>query len=332
MSELREKAGSPYIFRTRVTELLGIEYPIIGGCMQYITGPEFVAAISNAGALGIMSSAMFSTQEDFRSAVRKLKALTDKPFAVNLNLFQALRPIDNRQYLEVILAEGVPVVEFSGNRPEESLLARLKDAGIKVLHKCVSIRHALTAQRLGVSCITLMGSEGGGHIGEWGLTTMSLIPRATGLLDVPIVAAGGITDGRSFLAALDLGAEGVLMGTRLLLTRECPIHHNIKRALIGATELDTILILGVVHNQLRVWRNEAALKAQELEDNNASAQEIFQVVAGTNTKRLLEDGDINAGVLACSQSIGAITEIKTVSEVIGGTIEEAHAIRTRLGN
>jgi len=320
------------MFRTRVTELLGIEYPIIGGCMQYITGPEFVAAISNAGALGIMSSAMFSTQEDFRSAVRKLKALTDKPFAVNLNLFQALRPIDNRQYLEVILAEGVPVVEFSGNRPEESLLARLKDAGIKVLHKCVNIRHALTAQRLGVSCITLMGSEGGGHIGEWGLTTMSLIPRATGLLDVPIVAAGGITDGRSFLAALDLGAEGVLMGTRLLLTRECPIHHNIKRALIGATELDTILILGVVHNQLRVWRNEAALKAQELEDNNASAQEIFQVVAGTNTKRLLEDGDINAGVLACSQSIGAITEIKTVSEVIGGTIEEAHAIRTRLGN
>jgi nitronate monooxygenase len=300
--------------------------------MQYITGPEFVAAISNAGALGIMSSAMFPTQEDFRRAVRKLKSLTSKPYAVNLNLFPALRPIDNRQYLEVILEEGVPVVEFSGNRPEEDLLAQLKAAGVKVLHKCVNIRHALTAQRLGVSCVTLMGSEGGGHIGQWGLTTMSLIPRAAGLLDIPVVAAGGIADGRSFLAALALGAEGVMMGTRLLVTRECPIHENVKHALIAATELDTIPILGVVHNQLRVWRNEAALKAQELEDDHASVDEIIQVAAGANTKRLLEDGDVNAGVLACSQSVGVITEIHTVSEVIGGMVEEAHAIRARLGD
>ena len=160
------------MFKTRVTELLGIEYPIVGGTMMYISGPEFVAAISNAGALGMVASAMFDSREKFEQAIRKVKALTDKPFGVNLSLLPALRPIDNALYVEVILEEGVPVVETSGHRPPEDLLRRLKEAGVKTMHKCTTVRHALSAQKIGVDGVTVFGSEGGGHIGELGLTTM----------------------------------------------------------------------------------------------------------------------------------------------------------------
>jgi len=318
------------MFQTRITRLLRIEHPIVGGCMMHISGPEFVAAVSNAGALGMMASAMFPSQEEFRQAVRRCKALTDRPFGVNLSLFPALRPIDNDLYVEVILEEGVPVVETSGHRPPEALLARLKEGGVVTMHKCVSVRHALSAQRAGVDAVTLFGSEGGGHVGELGLTTMVLIPRAADALDIPVLAAGGIADGRGLLAALALGAEGVTIGTRLLLTRECPIHENLKRALAEATELDTIPILGTLHNTLRAWRNQAALKVAELEERGAELWEVLSVVAGTETKRMLEGGDVDAGVLACSQSIGLIREVKPVAEVIRGMVEEAAAILTTL--
>ena len=314
------------MFQTRITQLLHIEHPIVGGCMMHISTPEFVAAISNAGALGMLASAMYPSQEEFRQAVHRCKQLTDKPFGVNLSLFPALRPIDNDLYVEVILEEGVPVVETSGHRPPEELLARLKAAGVVTMHKCVSVRHALSAQRAGVDAVTVFGSEGGGHIGDLGLSTMVLVPRAADALEVPVLAAGGIADGRGLLAALALGAEGVTIGTRLLLTQECPIHENVKRALAEATELDTLPILGTLHNTLRAWKNEAALKVAELEGRGAELWEILSVVAGTETKRMIEEGDVNAGVLACSQSIGLIHEIKPVAEVIHGMVEEAAAI------
>ncbi len=318
------------MFKTRVTELLGVEYPIVGGCMMHISGPEFVAAISNAGALGMMASAMFPSQEEFRRAVRRVKSLTDKPFGVNLSLFPALRPIDNDLYVEVILEEGVPVVETSGHRPPETLLARLKSGGVKTMHKCVSVRHAVSAQRAGVDAVTVFGSEGGGHIGELGLTTFVLVPRAADALDIPVLAAGGIADGRGLLAALALGAEGVTIGTRLLLTEECPIHPNVKRALAAATELDTVPVLGSLHNTLRAWKNEAALKVVELEARQAELGEILSVVAGTATKRMLAGGDVEAGVIACSQSIGLVGEIRPVAEVIAGLVHEAEEGLRRL--
>jgi len=319
------------MFRTRVTELLGIEHPIVGGCMMHISGPEFVAAISNAGALGMMASAMFDTQEKFRQAVRRAKGLTNKPFGVNLSLFPALRPIDNDLYVEVILEEGVPVVETSGHRPPEGLLARLKTGGVKTMHKCVSVRHALSAQRAGVDAVTILGTEGGGHIGELGLTTMVLVPRAAGALDIPVLAAGGIADGRGLLAALALGAEGVTIGTRLLVTEECPIHESLKRALAAATELDTLPILGSLHNTLRAWKNPAALKVAKLEAHQAELGEILTIVAGTEAKRMYKEGDVGAGVIACSQSIGIVREIKSVADVISGMVQEAAAIREQLG-
>jgi NAD(P)H-dependent flavin oxidoreductase YrpB (nitropropane dioxygenase family) len=318
------------MLKTRITELFGIQHPIVGGCMMHISGPEFVAAISNAGALGMMASAMFDTQEKFRRAVRRTQALTDKPFGVNLTLFPALRPIDNDLYVEVILEEGVQVVETSGRRPPDDILERLKDAGVKMMHKCASVRHTLSAQKAGVDVVTVFGTEGGGHIGELGLSTMALVPRAADVLDIPVLAAGGIADGRGLLAALALGADGVTIGTRLLLTAECPIHDNLKRALIAATELDTLPILGSLHNTLRAWKNPAALKVAELEAKQADMWEILPIVAGTETKRMYEEGDVDSGVIACSQSIGIVNEIKPVADVIQGMVQEAAKIADSL--
>ncbi len=318
------------MFKTRITELFGIRHPIVGGCMMHISGPEFVAAISNAGALGMMASAMCNSQEEFRQAVRRVKELTGSPFGVNLSLFPALRPIDNDLYVEVILQEGVPVVETSGHRPPEDLLALLKAAGVQTMHKCVSVRHAISAQKAGVDAVTLFGSEGGGHIGEYGLSTMILTPRAADALEVPMLAAGGVADGRGLLAALALGADGVTIGTRLLVTEECPIHQNLKEALAAATELDTLPILGSLHNTLRAWKNPAALKVAELESSQADMWEILALVAGTETKRMYQHGEVDAGVIACSQSIGIISETKPVAAVIDGMVREAAAIRDRL--
>ncbi|HSR34989.1 MAG TPA: nitronate monooxygenase [Anaerolineae bacterium] len=319
------------MFKTRITELLDIEHPIVGGCMMHISGPEFVAAISNAGALGMMASAMFDSQDKFREAVQQVKSLTGKPFGVNLSLFPALRPIDNELYVEVILQEGVPVVETSGHRPPADLLARLKTAGVKTMHKCVAPRHAVSAQKAGVDAVTIFGTEGGGHIGELGLSTLILVPRTADMLDVPLLAAGGIADGRGLLTALALGADGVTIGTRLLLTQECPIHDNVKQALVVATELDTLPVLGSLHNTLRAWKNAAALRVAELEANQGELWEILSLVAGTETKRMIMDGDVDAGVIACSQSIGILNDVRPVADVIGGMVREAAATRDRLG-
>jgi nitronate monooxygenase len=310
--------------------MFGTKYPIVGGTMMHVSKPEFVAAISNAGALGMLASAMYESQDEFRQAVRKVRDLTDKPFGVNLSLFPAMRPIDNDLYAEVILQEHVPIVETSGHRPPEDLLARLKASGVKTMHKCVSVRHALSAQKAGVDTVTVFGTEGGGHIGEVGLTTLVLVPIAVDALSIPVIAAGGIVDGRGLVAALALGAEGVTLGTRLLVTTECPIHDNLKRALASATELDTLPILGTLRNTVRAWKNPAALKVAELESKQAELGEILSVVAGTATKRMYEGGDLDAGVIPCSQSIGLVHEIKPVAQVIDGMMQEASEILSRL--
>jgi NAD(P)H-dependent flavin oxidoreductase YrpB (nitropropane dioxygenase family) len=311
------------ILKTRITELFGIEHPIVGGCMMHISRPEFVAAVSNAGALGMMASAMYTTQDEFRQAIRRVKDLTDKPFGVNLSLLPAIRPIDNSLYIEVILEEDVPIVETSGHRPPEDLLTQLKAGGVKTMHKCVSVRHALSAQKAGADAVTVFGSEGGGHIGELGLTTLVLVQLAADVLDVPVLAAGGIAGGRGLLAALALGAEGVTVGTRLLLTKECPLHENLKQALTAATELDTLPVLSSLRNTMRAWKNAAALKVVELEARQAELWEILAIVGGEATRRMVVGGDVDAGVLACSQSIGGIREVKPVAEVIREMVQEA---------
>ena len=320
------------MLKTRLTELLDIQHPIIGGCMMHISGPSFVAAISNAGALGMMASAMFESKKEFRAAVHEVQSLTDKPFGVNLSLFPALRPIDNDLYVDVILEEGVPVVETSGARPPQDLLARLGSGGVKTMHKCISARHALNAQKTGVDAVTVFGSEGGGHIGDLGLTTMVLVPRTADSVNIPVIAAGGIADGRGLLAALALGADGVTIGTRLLVTQECPIHDDLKIALLQATEVDTLTILGTLHNTLRAWKNPAALKVADLESKDSDLWEIFNIVAGTETKKMYQEGDTSAGVIACSQSIGLISEIESVSTVITNMVAQANESIEQLVN
>jgi nitronate monooxygenase len=236
-----------------------------------------------------------------------------------------LRPIDNELYADVILEESVPVVETSGARPPQDLLARLASGGVSTMHKCVSPRHALSAQKAGVDAVTMFGSEGGGHIGELGLTTMVLIPNTVDSVDIPVIAAGGIADGRGLLAALALGADGVTIGTRLLVTQECPIHEHLKQALIEASEVDTLTILGTLHNTLRAWKNPAALKVADLESKDSDLWEIFNIVAGAETKKMYQEGDTSAGVIACSQSIGLVSEIETVSNVINDMVADAEA-------
>ncbi len=318
------------MLRTRLTQMLGIEHPVIGGCMQWISGPEFTAAVSEAGGLGVMSSATFPTPDEFREALRRARSLTSKPFAVNLNLFPALRPIDNRLYVEVILEEGgVAAVETSGGRPPEDLVLRLREHGLFLMHKCTTVRHARVARDMGYHAVTVFGSEGGGHIGDAGLTFLSLVPRAVDELDIPVIAAGGIADGRGLAAALALGAEGVLIGTRLLLSSESPVHQAVKNRLLEARETDTTVILGSVHNPLRVWRNAAALKAAELEAAGAPFEEIVKVVAGSLTREMFRTGDPESGIVVCGQDIGLVRDIKPVAEIIRGMVEEAEAVLER---
>ncbi len=320
------------MFKTRITELFGIEHPIVGGCMMHISTPSFVAAVSNAGGLGVLASAMCATQDEFRRAIQLVRALTDRPFAVNLSLFPALRPIDNALYVEVILEERVPVVETSGHRPPEEMIATLKAAGVKTMHKCVSPKHARSAERAGVDAVTVFGSEGGGHIGELGLTTMTLVPETVDTVDIPVIAAGGIVDGRGLLAALALGAEGVTMGTRLLLSEECPIHDNLKQALLKASSQDTLPILGSLHNTLRAWHNEAARKVAEIEARGGDMWEILAVASGDAARRMYDEGNIDAGVMACSQAIGRVQEILPVSRIFQNMVNEAARIRDGLGH
>jgi len=230
------------MFQTRVTDLLGIKYPIVGGTMMWISNADFTAAISNAGGLGVLASAMYPSREVFVEAIDRVKALTDKPFAVNINLFPSMRTVDNNDYVDVLVEKGVKIVETSGHSAPEELCTRFKDAGMTWIHKCVGIRYALKVQDMGADAVTVVGYENGGATGKLDIGTIVLVPRAAESIRLPLIGGGGVSDGRGFLALLSLGAEGVIMGTRLLATREAPIHENLKQALLQATELDTKLI------------------------------------------------------------------------------------------
>ena len=318
------------MFRTKITEMFGIQYPIIVGTMMHIARAEMVAAASNAGALGILASAIFQNQEEFREEIKKIRGLTDKPFAVNLNLFPAMRPIDNREYLEVIFKEGIRIVETSGYRAPEELAKDLKDQGILLVHKCVGVRYALKAQSVGANAVTVVGFENGGAVGVLDITTLCLVPRVVDSVKIPVIGGGGVADGRGFLAVLALGAQGVIMGTPFLVAEECPIHPRLKRALIEATELDTMILMRSIQNSYRAWVNEASKKVAELEKAQAGLEEIVQAGAAEKTKRMIQDGDLNAGVLSCGQGVGLVKKIMPMKDIIEGIVHQAEELRQRL--
>jgi len=240
------------MLNTTVTEMLGIKYPILAGTMMNITTPEFVAVCSNAGGLGILASAIYKSVEELRDAVRRTQDLTDKPYAVNVNLFPALMPTDQKAYIETMLKEGVTILETSGHQAPEEYLPIFRDSGITWIHKCAGVRYAKKAASMGADIIEVVGYENGGATGVLDVGTLVMTPSAVDAVDTPIVAGGGVSDGRGLLALLALGAQGVVIGTRLMATRECPIHDNLKNALVGASEVDTVLIMRSLHNTHRV--------------------------------------------------------------------------------
>ncbi len=320
------------MFQTKITEMFGIKYPILVGTMMHISRAEMVAAASNAGALGILASAIFRSKEEFREEIKKLKGLTDRPFAVNLNLFPAMRPIDNREYLEVIFQEGIRIVETSGHRAPEELAKDLKDHGVLLMHKCVGVRYALKAQSVGVNAVTVVGFENGGAVGALDITTLCLVPRVVDTLKIPVIAGGGVADGRGFLAVLALGAEGVIIGTPFLAAEECPIHPRLKQALVEAAETDTVILMRSIQNSYRAWNNDAAKRVAELEKAHAGLDEIVQASGADRVKRMFRDGDVNAGVISCGQSIGLVKKIMPLKDIIDGIISHADVLRRKLAS
>ena len=311
------------MFKTELTQMLGIKYPIVGGTMMWITTPEFVAAISNAGGLGILASAIYQSREDFARALDRTRDLTDRPFAVNLNLFPAMRPIDNNEYLDVLIDKDVKIVETSGHSAPEDLCARFKKAGMIWIHKCVGVRYALKVQDIGADIVTVVGYENGGATGKLDIGTIVLVPRVVDSVDIPVIGGGGVADGRGFLAVLSLGAQGVIIGTRLLATQEAPIHEKLKQALVRASELDTMLVMRSIGATHRVWVNAAAKKCVELENATADFSEILKVVGGENAKKMYESGDLDDGIISCGEGIGLAHDIPTVEELFERIIREA---------
>jgi len=311
------------MFKTRVTRMLGIEYPIVGGAMMHLSTPEYVAAISEAGCLGLLASAMWKSKASFREAVQRTRALTGKPFGVNLNFFPAMRQVDNNEYLEVIDEEGVPVVESSGHRAPEELIGRIKANGRIWIHKCVGVRYAVKAASLGADIVTMVGYENGGATGMLDIGTFVLIPRVVESVSVPVIGGGGVSNGQGLVAALALGAEGVIIGTRFLLTDECPIHDNLKQALLEARETDTALALRTLGNTHRVWKNRAAEAVLELEARNAGLEAILKAASGEKDKLMYEKGDIQAGTISTGQGVGLCHDIKPVKVLVQDIIQEA---------
>ncbi len=317
--------------KTGITEMLGIEHPIIVGTMMHLSRAEFTAAVSEAGALGILASANYQDRESFRRAVRRIRQRTSRPFAVNLNMFPARKRMDNHVYIDVILDEGVAIVETSGHKAPEEYLDRLKKGGVTLIHKCVGVRYAKKAESLGVDAVTVVGYENGGATGLLDITALCLVPRVVDSVDIPVIAGGGVSDGRGLMAMLSLGAEAVILGTRFLTAEECPLHDRIKEALVASSELDTVLVMRSVGNTHRVWKNKAAETTAEMESRGASLEELMEVVSGDKARELYFGGDPDAGLLACGQGIGLVNRVQPVAEIVSRIMEEAAEARKRIG-
>jgi NAD(P)H-dependent flavin oxidoreductase YrpB (nitropropane dioxygenase family) len=316
--------------KTRVTEILGSEYPLIMGTMGYQSTPELVAAAVNAGAFACLSSVMSKTVQSLRDEIRKTKKLTDKPFGININLFPMVSPLPVEEYIELALEEGITIIETSGRSPEH-LVDRVKKGKAKLMHKCARVRNARTAERVGADIIEIVGYECGGHPSKEQISSLVLIPQVVDAVKVPVVAGGGIADARGFVAVMALGAEGVLMGTRFMATKECPIHRNYKQRLINTQSTDTMMVLRTLTDPIRVMRNDLMMKVDEMEQKGAAAEEIISMVAGQKSQKAMEEGDVEGALLACGQVVGLVHDIPTVKELVDRTMAEAIAIYERLG-
>ncbi len=313
--------------RTKITKLFNIEHPIMQGGMHYVGLAELAAAVSNAGGLGTITGLTQRTPADLANEIARCKDMTDKPFAVNLTFLPTLNPPDYPGYVKAIIEGGVTVVETAGRNPQ-SVLPYLKDAGIKVIHKCTSVRHALKAQAIGCDAVSVDGFECGGHPGEDDIPNMILLPRAAAELDIPFLASGGMADARSLVASIAMGAEGMNMGTRFMATKEAPIHQNVKQAILDATELDTRLIMRPLRNTERVLTNPAVerlLAKEKALGKDLQFEDIIEEVAGVYPK-VMQQGTMDAGAWSCGMVAGLIDDIPTCKELIDRIMKEATEI------
>lgn len=309
--------------KTRMTELLGIKYPIMQGGMQWLGVPELAAAVSNAGGLGTINASCYPDPEEFRAAIRKTKELTDKPFAINLSLTPETtigeKTEDN---IRIAGEEGVPIIETAGRSPE-TLRAAIQAAGMIHIHKCTSLKHALKAEAVGVDMVTLVGYEGAGHPGPDEIGTLVLINECCRKLKIPVLAAGGIVDGRSMAAMLMLGAEGVVLGTRFVACKECWIHDNFKQVIVEATEKSTLTCQRNIKNMCRYYNNAQGRIAWEMEKRNASLQETLPIVSGKLGKMCYESGDTEGSCFSIGVASAVIEEVLSCKEIIDGMMAEA---------
>ena len=313
--------------KTMITELFGIEHPIIQGGMHYVGFAELASAVSNAGGLGIITGLTQRTPEDLAREIRRCREMTDKPFGVNLTFLPIVNTPDYPGYIRAIIEGGVKVVETAGNNPQKWLPA-LHEAGVKVIHKCTSVRHSLKAEAIGCDAVSVDGFECGGHPGEDDIPNFILLPRAAETLKIPFVASGGMADGRSLVAALALGAQGMNMGTRFIATKEAPVHENVKQAIVAASELDTRLVMRPLRNTERVLHNAAVDRLLEKERTLGASlrfEDILEEVAGVYP-RIMTDGEMEAGAWSCGMVAGLIHDIPTVKELIDRIMVEANAI------
>ncbi|MDE0990241.1 MAG: nitronate monooxygenase family protein [Pseudomonadales bacterium] len=313
--------------KTRITELFGIEHPVIQGGMHYVGFAELAAAVSNAGGLGIITGLTQQTPEDLANEIAKCKTLTDKPFGVNLTFLPGFVSPDYPGYIKAIIEGGVKIVETAGRSPE-AYMEEFKAAGIKVIHKCTSVRHALKAERIGCDAVSVDGFECGGHPGEDDIPNMILLPRAAEELSIPFVASGGIGNAQQLVAALALGADGINMGTRFIATVEAPVHQNVKDNIVAASELDTRLIMRGLRNTERVMKNVAVDKIVEIEKEKGAdiaIDDIMALVGGVYPK-VMTEGEMDAGAWSCGMVAGLIHDIPTCEDLVTRIVSEAQEI------
>ncbi|MEC9067236.1 MAG: nitronate monooxygenase family protein [Pseudomonadota bacterium] len=317
--------------KTAITEMFGIEHPIIQGGMHYVGLAEMAAAVSNAGGLGIITGLTQKTPTDLANEIARCRDMTDKPFGVNLTFLPTVNAPDYPGYVRAIVEGGVKVVETAGNNPQ-AVLPHLKDAGIRVIHKCTSVRHALKAQSIGCDAVSVDGFECGGHPGEDDVPNFILLPRAADELEIPFVSSGGMADGRSLVASLAFGAAGMNMGTRFIATQEAPVHDNVKQAILAASELDTRLVMRPLRNTERVLTNDAVERLLEKEralGADLKFEDIIEEVAGVYPS-IMREGEMDRGAWSCGMVAGLVYDIPTCGELIDRIMQQASDIIDRM--
>lgn len=315
------------MLKTAVTEMLGIEHPIVQGGMMHVGRAELASAVSNAGGLGILTALTQPTPEDLSKEIARCREMTDKPFGVNITLLPTINPVPYDEYARAVIESGVKVVETAGRSPE-AFMPAFKAAGIKVIHKCTSVRHALKAEKIGCDMVSIDGFECAGHPGEDDIPGLVLIPCAANVLKIPMLASGGFGDGRGLAAALALGADGINMGTRFVATKEAPVHQNVKQRMVEASELDTALIFRTLNNTARVFKNSIAEQVVDIESRPGQTdfKDLQPLVAGVKGREVLDKGDLEYGIWTAGMIVGLIKDIPSCEDLLKTIVADAQEI------